>query len=171
MINNTVYPSSMRLNMVKRHSLTRLCMPTHYFRFCEYIGTYWCQKQQNYIDYMAQLQWITCHQNEYLQHAKLFCPVICSEFVGKEYVYSSKYQCVSSAIRALTQCLLYTCLPILHLLSVHPGSQTQVPGLSQTPFSQGGRQTAEERNQQMAKFHDKVTCVLKLTTIQSSMLS
>ena len=41
--------------------------------------------------------------------------------------------------------MLYPCLPILHLLSVHPGSQTQVPGLLQTPFSQGGTQTAEER--------------------------
>ena len=38
----------------------------------------------------------------------------------------------------------YTCLPILHLLSVHPGVQTQVPALSQTPFSQGGTQTAEK---------------------------
>ena len=84
-------------------------------------------------------------------------------------MYSSKYQCVPSGARALTQCLLYTCLPILHLLSVHPGSQTQVPGLLQTPFSQGGTQTAEERTKQMAKFHDEVTCVLKLTTVQSSM--
>ena len=45
---------------------------------------------------------------------------------------------------------IYPCLPILHLLSVHPGSQTQVPGLLQTPFSQGGTQTAEEKTQQMA---------------------
>ena len=41
-------------------------------------------------------------------------------------------------------------LPVLHMLPVHPGSQTQVPGLLQTPFSQGGTQTAEERTQQMA---------------------
>ena len=41
-------------------------------------------------------------------------------------------------------------LPILHLLPVHPGSQIQLPDLSQTPFSQGGSQTAEERVKQMA---------------------
>ena len=41
----------------------------------------------------------------------------------------------------------YSCLPVLHLLPVHPGSQIQVPCLLQTPFSQGGTQTAEERNQ------------------------
>ena len=39
----------------------------------------------------------------------------------------------------------YSCLPVLHLLPVHPGSQTQVSGLLQTPFSQGGTQTAKER--------------------------
>ena len=48
----------------------------------------------------------------------------------------------------------YSCLPILHLLPVHPGSQTQVAGLLQTPFSQGGTQTAEERVQQMATWVD-----------------
>ena len=51
---------------------------------------------------------------------------------------------------ALILCpLWYKHLPILHLLSVHPGLQTQVFGLSQTPFSQGGAQIAKERAQQM----------------------
>ena len=40
--------------------------------------------------------------------------------------------------------MLYPCLPVLHLLPVQPGSQVQLPGLTQTPFSQGGTQTAEE---------------------------
>ena len=49
-----------------------------------------------------------------------------------------------------TMVVLYPCLPVLHLLPVHPGSQVQLPGLLQTPFSQGGTQTAEEKTQQMA---------------------
>ena len=49
-----------------------------------------------------------------------------------------------------TMVTLYSYLPVLHLLPVHPGSQVQLPGLLQTPFSQGGTQTAEERTQQMA---------------------
>ena len=50
-----------------------------------------------------------------------------------------------------TMVILYPCLPVLHLLPVHPGSQRQVPGLSQTPFSQGGtQQAAEVRTKQMA---------------------
>ena len=76
---------------------------------------------------------------------------------------------ILSLIGNYTTIIMHPCLPILHLLPVHPGSQIQVPGLSQTPFSQGGTQTAEERTKQMAKFHDEVTCVLKLTTAQSSM--
>ena len=39
-------------------------------------------------------------------------------------------------------------VPILHLLSVQPGSQVQVSGQSHIPFTQGGRHIAGEGKNQ-----------------------
>ena len=77
-------------------------------------------------------------------HTELMTHMVCM------YICTPQVLLILSPMgNSLLHCI-YPCLPVLHLLPVHPGSQTQVPGLLQTPFSQGGTQTAEERTQQMA---------------------